>query len=121
MKNNRKRKSLRVVGIEATSLPTDSAPRISKLTAFLANSRTLLFNVTLLLMSGALLWILYKEVRLTSISVRPIPVPEALSKRGYTPDVVAARVMAELRRIGSEANTNMPLQQIIEDEKQIEF
>jgi hypothetical protein len=82
MKNNPvKRKWLGDLGTDSASLKTDSAARISKLTELLANSRTLLFNVTLLVLACALLLMFYKELRLTSISVRPIPIPETLSKR----------------------------------------
>jgi hypothetical protein len=53
--------------------------------------------------------------------VYPVSIPEALSKRGYTPEVVTARIAAELRRIDREATTMMSRQPITENRSEIDF
>jgi hypothetical protein len=50
-----------------------------------------------------------------------LSIPEALSKRGYTPEVVAARIAAELRRIDREPTTMMSRQPITENRSESIF
>jgi hypothetical protein len=87
-------------------------------TEFLSVGRTLVLDLALLVVSGVLVLMLWKAATSTSITVRPIPVPEALSKRGYTPAVFAARVAAEIAHIDREAQTVMPRQHIVGSEDQ---
>lgn len=66
-------------------------------------------------------WVLFRELRQTGVTVYPVSIPEALSKRGYTPEVVTARIAAELRRIDREPTTMMSRQPITENRSESIF
>jgi hypothetical protein len=66
-------------------------------------------------------WVLFRELRQTAVTVYPVSIHEALSKRGYTPEVVATLIAAELRRIDREATTMMSRQPITENRSEIDF
>ena len=95
--------------------------RMSLITEFLSTGRTLLFNLILVLVIFAFLLMLFLEVKRRAVTIHPVPVPEKLSKSGYTPEVVAIRVSAELQRIWKESRTLKPRQGIVAQQSQIEF
>jgi tetratricopeptide (TPR) repeat protein len=115
-------KKTKWLGDQATDATHRSVLRwMSLCTEFLSTGRTLLFNLILALLVFAFLFMLIGEIKRPAVTLKPVAVPEKLSKSGYTPDVVAARVSAELQRIATEAQTRKPYQNIIADQNQIEF
>jgi hypothetical protein len=99
--------------------------RLQRVATFFSVSRALIVDVVLLviLLIGipAVGWVLFRELRQTAVTVYPVSIPEALSKRGYAPEVVAGRIAAELRRIDREATTMMSRQPITEKRSEIDF
>lgn len=101
---------------------TSALPRkVGALNEYFSLGRNFLFNLTLLVLSIALLILAGKEIASTPIIVHPIPVPAAVLNQGYTPDVLAARVVSQMRRINREAATLMPRPRILWQEEQADI
>jgi hypothetical protein len=82
--------------------------RIKALAEWFSSFRNLLVNILIIAVVILVPYVLVTQVKSTSITVRPISVPEMLSKSGYTPEVFAMRVATEMARIDREAGTLMP-------------
>jgi hypothetical protein len=82
--------------------------RIKAVADWFSSIRNLLVNILIIAVVILVPYVLVTQVKSTSITVRPISVPEGLSKSGYTPEVFAMRVATEMARIDREAGTLMP-------------
>lgn len=86
-----------------------------------SNTRALVFNLILLLVTFALLGMVGVEIRRDAITLHPVPVPKNLSESGYIPEVVAARIAAELKRVAREAKIIKSRRSFIERQAEVEF
>lgn len=101
--------------------PTRGWESLAAWADFFSHARTVFLIAVLLIVSCAFVWMVYKEVRKTAVTVHPVPVPEIFSKRGYTTDVVAAHLAAELQRIDNGSVTIKSRRPIVENRSEIEF
>jgi len=74
----------------------------------LTHARAIAVNLLLVALIAAIVWMAYRESRLRVIVIYPIQVPEELSKRGYSPEVISNRIAVRLREIDAITATRMP-------------
>lgn len=83
--------------------------RLRAWTEFLTIVRAFLWNgLLVIVLPIAALWFVVTALASPSVTVGPVAVPSGLVERGYTPDVFAARVAAEMKRIQREALSLKP-------------
>jgi tetratricopeptide (TPR) repeat protein len=69
---------------------------------------TILLSIVLIVLLGALVYALWRELRRSTIVLDPLEVPRELAERGYTPAVVTERLLNAIHTIQSVANTQKP-------------
>jgi len=69
---------------------------------------TILLSVVLIVLVGALVYALWRELRRSTIVLDPLEVPRELAERGYTPAVVTERLLNAIHTIQSVATTQKP-------------
>ena len=62
----------------------------------------------LIVLVGALVYALWRELRRSTIVLDPLEVPRELAERGYTPAVVTERLLNAIHTIQSVATTQKP-------------
>ena len=107
---------------ESAEVPNrSSAPVRSSVLNLISSGRTLVLNLALSVAVVAFAVMFLRTARSPAITIRPIAVPEALSKRGYTPEVFAERVAAEMARIDRGASTLMKRGRVLGREDRPDF
>ena len=69
---------------------------------------TILLSIVLIVLLGALVYALWRELRRSTIVLDPLEVPRELIERGYTPAVVTERLLNAIHTIQNVANTQKP-------------
>lgn len=87
----------------------------------IAAGRSVLLNALLLVGSIVLALTFLQELGTQSISIAPVSLPKSFEDRGLTPQVMAARVGAQMQRIDREAKTQMPRPPFVGFGEQLDF
>lgn len=78
---------------------------MKQITDFLVGLRSLVASIVVITISIALITILYRQLSSSAIIVEPIRVPDKLVKSGYTPEIMAQRLMDGMFAIQRQATT----------------
>jgi tetratricopeptide (TPR) repeat protein len=106
----------------SSTAPSPPPPgKLGKLNELFVFTRGFLFNLMVVVLTVAFLILAARQIVSTAVTVHPIAAPPDLLNQGYTPEVLAARVVNRMHRINSEAATLMPRQRILSEEEQADI
>ena len=86
----------------------ESGSRIQRLERFsevLTHLRSLFLSIFFFIAAIALIVIIVRQLTTNSVLVEPISVPAALAQKGYTPKIIAQRIVDEIFKIQRKATT----------------